>query len=96
MVIHENNLQKAKKRFVKFVFILYPRQDDLKFTDLAGICEGVYFVIECKKPGKKPDREQHNFINLISEEKGLALWADSLQRVIDEFKKFFPDKKFTS
>lgn len=47
-----NNLQKAKKRFVKFVFILYPRQDDLKFTDLAGICEGVYFVIECKKPGK--------------------------------------------
>lgn len=91
-----NNLQKAKKRFVKFVFILYPRQDDLKFTDLAGICEGVYFVIECKKPGKKPDREQRNFINLISEEKGLALWANSLQTVIDEFKKFFPDKKFTS
>lgn len=80
---------KSHSSFIRFSFFLFPGDDNLAFLDLAGIYQGFFFAIECKRPGAKPTVNQVNTINLINSQGGLALWADALETVIKEFQVFF-------
>lgn len=86
----ENKFTLRKKgRLVRFAFFLYPKGEALTFPDIAGIFQGIYFSIECKKPGAKPSPNQIKSIDLINSHGGLAFWTDSLSLVIEKFQIFF-------
>lgn len=86
----DNGLPKPwqKKRFVKFGFFCFPH-GILTFLDLAGVYEGKFFSIECKRSGCKPSPAQLSTIRLITEQGGLAFSASSLDVVISAFVEFF-------
>lgn len=86
------NTSSQGNRFIKFLFFLYPKGDALAFHDLAGIYQGTFFSIECKKPRGKPTTPQNNTINLINSQGGLSFCASSVEEVNLCFSKFFLQK----
>ena len=60
----------------------------IKVSDLAkaGIEEvGVFFALELKAPGKKPNDNQEEFLECVRQSGGLGYWASSIEDVISEF-----------
>jgi len=80
-----------KDRYIQFARWMYPQSTKIReysFLDLAGILsDGRFFVIEVKRPGETPTKAQLNTIELINMKDGIAFWANSLEMMIEKFKK---------
>lgn len=49
-------------------------------ADIIGIMpDGRFLAIEVKKPGKKPTKEQTNFLRVVNEHGGIGVWMDSVE-----------------
>ena len=52
--------------------------------DICGqLKDGRFLGIEVKKPGKTPTEKQIEFIKLITKNKGLSFWCDSVDGAMD-------------
>lgn len=55
-------------------------------SDIIGIYKGRFLAIEVKAPGKKPTKEQLNFIRVVNEKGGISFWIDdekNLKNLLD-------------
>lgn len=50
---------------------------------LMQLSDGRIGVIEVKLPGKEPTDVQHEFINIVTGNKGIGGWTDSVEGAID-------------
>ncbi len=56
--------------------------------DIVGqLKSGVFFGLEIKLPGKKPNEDQLKFIARVNENNGIAGWVDSLEAAKDLLKE---------
>lgn len=62
-------------------------------SDILGIIQGRFLAIEVKSETGKLTPEQKAFILSINEEGGIAFVARSLQDVVTNLTKFFPENK---
>ena len=52
-------------------------------SDLIGmLTDGRFLAVEVKREGKEPTDEQRNFLKNVLDNKGVALWCDSLDSCI--------------
>lgn len=69
-----------KDRFVRFGIA--------GMSDIQGfMIDGRALFIEVKRPGKKPTALQMAFLDNATRHECVALWADSVDAVIEQFKK---------
>jgi len=66
------------KRWIK---VGYPGMGDI----IGQLRDGRILSVECKTPGKKPDKDQYDFINMVNDNGGLALWCDSVEMLAKLF-----------
>lgn len=79
---HTDKNDRAKKRFIRFVHMLHPKDKTLKFPDIAGIYKGIYFAFEVKRPGRhKIEEGQQKFLDLIMENGGIGVVVNDLEEV---------------
>ena len=89
---HKNKYGIFRERFMRFIYMLYPKVD-VKFSDIAGILpDGRFFAIEIKKKGSKPDEQQEKYMQMIRKMKGVAFWTDSLETVQEELSEYIIHK----
>jgi len=51
-------------------------------SDIIGICpDGRFLAIEVKRPGKKPTKEQDEFLEHIANNGGVATWVSSVDEL---------------
>jgi hypothetical protein len=55
-------------------------------ADILGCYQGRMLAIELKAPGNRPTRDQSRFLERVKAEGGIAFWADSVDRVVEELK----------
>lgn len=80
--IHQDKLGNIKRRFVRFIKILYPNEKGLKFPDMILLHKGVTAYIELKRPKHyKDDPGQDAFLKLIIENGGYAAKIKTLEEM---------------
>lgn len=86
---YEDDKGTNKRRFFRFMYWMFPKDDDFKFLDIGGILpDGRYFTVEVKATGKKPSKPQYRTISFIDiSTNAEALWADSIDMFIEKFEK---------
>ncbi len=62
-------------------------------SDILGVIQGKFLAIEVKSETGKLTPEQKAFIMKINEDGGVAFVARSLQDVVTNLTKFFPENK---
>jgi hypothetical protein len=90
---HKNKYGIFKERFIRFIYMLYPKTQDVKFSDIGGVLpDGRILAIEVKKKGEKPDDQQEKYLQMIRKSNGVAFWADSLETVQKELSEYIIHK----
>ena len=56
-------------------------------ADILGIWDSKPLAVECKALGGKPTPDQINFLNEFHNHGGIAIWADSLDMLIEKLDK---------
>jgi hypothetical protein len=49
--------------------------------DIIGHCRGVFFAIEVKRPGKRPEKLQDYILGKIQSRGGLSTWVQNIDQV---------------
>lgn len=81
---YKDKYEQTKKRFIRFVRFLYPKDEGYKLPDLEIFYLGTTVYAEVKKPGKhKNDPGQDNFLRMIVEGGGYAVKINCLQDMIN-------------
>lgn len=82
--INEDKYGRIKKRFVRFIRFLYPKNEGYKLPDLEIFYLGITIYAEVKRPGKhKDDPGQDKFLRMIIEGGGYAVKINCLQDMIN-------------
>jgi hypothetical protein len=50
-------------------------------SDIIGIINGKFFACECKVPGKKPSKDQADFLAEVARKGGIACWVTSVEEL---------------
>jgi len=77
------------KRRGSWIKVGYPGMGDI----IGQLRDGRLLSVECKTPGNVPDKIQYDFINMVNDNGGLALWCDSVEMLAKLFNQHVHDRK---
>ena len=90
----EGRLTKAVRNLLDTIGLFHWKHWQVPMSGLKGIADiigvspdGRFIAIELKAPGNKPTQEQHEFLENIRRNGGIAFWADSVEDVVAGLKK---------
>jgi len=69
------------KRRGSWIKVGYPGMGDI----IGQLRDGRILSVECKTLGKKPDKNQYDFMDMVNRNNGLALWCDSIEMLMEHF-----------